>query len=251
MTEPPCLRARFAASFGSSSLGSFSLDVELATGKGPLVVIGPNGAGKTRLLSLLLGALPCDRGFIEVCGQVLLDTQHGLSVAVEDRRLGYVPQDYALFPHMSVRENVAFAVRASTRGSKTLLGQRIEAALTNFGLSTLRARKVATLSGGERQRVALARALAIEPRALLLDEPLAALDLPARSQVRGFLAQTLRELALPTIVVSHEPEDARVLGHQIVVLESGRITQRGSWDELVRAPASSFVAAFVAQGARG
>ncbi len=245
MTEAARLRAKLAL-----VLGQFSLSLELELGTGPLVVIGPNGAGKTSLLSWLLGAVPCEAGFLEVSGKVLLDTQRGLNVPTEERRLGYVPQDYALFPHLNVRENVAFAARAATRAPKQEVAERVAQGLRTLGLSALAERDVRTLSGGERQRVALARALAIEPRALLLDEPLSALDLPSRAEVRALLAETLHALALPTLIVSHDPEDARVLSQRIVALEAGRITQRGSWDELVAAPATPFVEAFVAQSRR-
>jgi molybdate transport system ATP-binding protein len=224
----------------SARIGSLQLDVELAAESGPLVVIGPNGAGKTSLLSLLLGALSPAHARIVIGDTVLVDTQQKVALPIGERRLGYVPQDYALFPHMTVRENVAFAMRcAGLRGSSAddLLGQ--------FGVGALADRRPTSLSGGEKQRVALARALSVQPRALLLDEPLAALDVHARREVRQLLAATLQRLALPTLIVSHDALDARTLGERIAVLEAGRITQLGSWAELEAKPATHFVSEFV------
>jgi molybdate transport system ATP-binding protein len=229
-----------------AQIGDLSIEVELETGPGPLVVIGPNGAGKTSLLALILGTSAVEHGRIAVSGTVLVDTAAHVDVPLEHRRLGYVPQDYALFPHLSVRENVEFAL-ASTREDRepSRRLQRVTAVLSDLGISALADRRPRSLSGGEKQRVALARALCVRPQALLLDEPLAALDVHARREVRTFLAHYLRELGLPTLVVTHDAADARQLGTQILVLEAGRITQRGTWEELVQAPASRFVTEFV------
>jgi molybdate transport system ATP-binding protein len=243
VTSPPGLRARLCA-----QIGPLAIDAELDTGPGTLVLIGPNGAGKTSLLSLLLGTMPSHHARIQVGNEVLLDTDARLDVPVERRRLGYVPQTYALFPHLSVRENVAFAVRSAVvTPDAAQTDERVDTALRALGISELGPRMTHNLSGGERQRVALARALSIEPRALLLDEPLAALDVHARDRVRAFLSETLKRLALPTIVVTHDAADARVLGQRITVLEAGRVTQTGAWDELALEPASAFVRQFVAE----
>jgi molybdate transport system ATP-binding protein len=228
-------------------VGALRIEVALETGERPLVVIGPNGAGKTSLLSIILGVLPIERGRIEVAGQVLVDTTLQQDVPLEHRRLGYVPQDYALFPHWTVRENIDFALSSAPDApDREERAQRVAAVLADLAIRELAERRTQSLSGGEKQRVALARALCVRPRALLLDEPLAALDVHARRDVRTFLASYLRELALPTLIVTHDAADARQLGPQIVVLEAGRITQRGSWDELASAPASKFVEEFVA-----
>jgi len=230
------------------SVGRMRLDVELHTAAGEaLVVVGPNGAGKSSLLLALLGARPVTAGRVTVGEQVLLDTAASIDLPVEARRLGYVPQDYALFGHLSVRDNVGFALdcaAASLAGAERVA--RTERLLQQLGLAELAERRPRQLSGGERQRVALARALAAEPRALLLDEPLAALDVHARRQVRELLAAHLAELGLPTVIVTHDPDDARRLGGRIVVLEDGAIRQTGSWDELTRAPATRFVEELVA-----
>lgn len=239
-----------------AQIGRLSVAVDLDTRGQTLVLVGPNGAGKTTVLSLLLGVMPPQRGRLSVGAELLLDTAAHVNVPVEQRRLAYVPQDYALFPHLSVRDNVAFAVHsaADKQGmNKAHAGKTpaekahlIEQRLQDLGVAHLAKRSPNTLSGGEKQRVALARALSVAPRALLLDEPLAALDIASRREVRRFLAEKLRALTIPSIVVTHDPADARALAGSIVVLESGQVTQAGSWDELVRAPASRFVEEFVA-----
>lgn len=230
-------------------VGSLQVDVALDTGPGTLVLVGPNGAGKSTVLSLLLGALRVEEGRVAVGGEVLLDTALGVEVPLEHRRLGYVPQDYALFPHLTVAENLAFAL-ASGPGALDRAGrdQRVVELLGELALGVFRDRRPETLSGGERQRVAIARALAASPRALLLDEPLAALDVHARADVRRFLRDTLERLALPTVLITHDAADARLLGHRVAVLEAGGVTQVGPWQALVEGPATPFVASF-ARGA--
>lgn len=228
-------------------VGRLLLDVALDCDARTLVLIGPNGAGKSSLLSAILGALPVERGRIAVREAVLLDTAAGIDEPIERRRLGYLPQDYALFPHLSVRENVAFALASASptrdRDERTL---QVDALLAELGLEALAERSTRALSGGEKQRVALARALSIAPRALLLDEPLAALDVHSRAEVRAFLAAYLAKLALPTIVITHDAADARQLGSQLAALEDGKITQLGTWQELKAAPRTRFVEEFVA-----
>ncbi len=233
-----------------ATVGSLRLELEIDTGPGTLVVIGPNGAGKTSLLSLLLGALPAERGRVSVGESLLLDTEAGVHVPLEARRLGYLPQDYALFPHLTVLQNVEFALgSAEPRLARSTRAQRARGVLEELELETLGDRRTDALSGGERQRVALARALSAGPRALLLDEPLAALDVHSRREVRRFLREYLKRLALPTLLVTHDAADARELGLRIAVLESGKLTQTGTWDELAASPASRFVEEFV--GAEG
>jgi molybdate transport system ATP-binding protein len=228
----------------AAKVGRLELEVEFQAAPGTLIVIGPNGAGKTSLLSLILGALPGARGSVRAGETALFDSDRAIDVPVEARRLGYMPQDYALFTHLSVRQNVEFAL-----GSGRLVGtprrQRADERLRELGLEQHAERRVTSLSGGEKQRLALARALAIGPRALLLDEPLAALDVTSRREVRAFLRQSLGKLGLPALLVTHDPADARELGDSILVLEAGKIVQRGTWDELERAPATAFVQRFV------
>ncbi|HLT28800.1 MAG TPA: ABC transporter ATP-binding protein [Myxococcaceae bacterium] len=221
-------------------VGELEVQVALET-SGTLAIIGPNGSGKSSLLSMLLGTVRPREGRIELAGRTLLDTRAGTDIPVEQRRWGYVPQSYALFPHLDVEANVAFGVTGPLSGAQRR--NRTESALARLGLLPLARRRTQTLSGGERQRVALARALASEPRGLLLDEPLSALDVHAREEVRSSLRAFLIGVALPTIIVTHDAQDARALGAEIAVMETGRITQKGSWKELVSVPASGFVRA--------
>jgi molybdate transport system ATP-binding protein len=238
---PARLHARLAG-----SIGALAFELELDCAEGPLVVVGPNGAGKTSLLLLLLGALRPARGRFEIGEQLLFDSAAGVDVPLEARRLGYVPQHYALFPQLSVRENIEFALASSAvpRRSRELR-ERACAALAELQLEALAERRASALSGGEKQRVALARALSVRPRALLLDEPLAAFDIAARRPTRAFLASYLARLSLPTIIVTHDAADAQALGQRIAVLEAGRIVQTGSWAQLAAQPASEFVREFL------
>ena len=229
----------------SGSIGALRIEARFDTRAGPLVLVGPNGAGKTTLLLMLLGVRRQDSGRIVVGEATLFDSERRIDVAVEERRLGYVPQDYALFPHMTVLENVEFARASGAAGDRTSVRAHSRRTLEDFGLSALADRQTTDLSGGEKQKVALARALAAKPRALLLDEPLAALDATARREVRAFLVSYLARLDLPAVLVTHDPADAAAFGHRIAVLEHGRIVQTGTWDELRVSPASRFVAQFV------
>lgn len=245
MSTASNLKASFCA-----KRGRLTLDVELDSTGGTLALVGPNGSGKTSLLSALLGIVPIERGRIQVGDQVLVDTETGIHVPLEARRLAYVPQDYALFPHLSVGQNVAFAMTSSAKG-RAPTPRTIHAALDRLGVAELADRFPQTLSGGEKQRVALARALSINPRGLLLDEPLAALDVHTRRSVRNFLGEALARLTIPTILVTHDPADARVIASRIIVLEAGKITQHGSWTELATRPASPFVEEFVSLAGTG
>jgi molybdate transport system ATP-binding protein len=215
------------------SVSPVAMRVRLSLGDEPVALLGPNGSGKTTLLLMILGARPVARGRVELAGVTLYDSDRGVDLPVEARRLGYVPQRYALFPHLSVRENVAFGAR-DPAGVGPLLDKLEIAALAD--------RVPSSLSGGEAQRVALARALAAEPLGLLLDEPLASLDVSAAKKVRAYLGATLRALRLPTLVVTHDPEEAAALAARVAVMEGGRIVQEGTLDELRAHPASRFVA---------
>jgi molybdate transport system ATP-binding protein len=199
--------------------GDFTLEVALQCGPGPTVVVGPNGAGKSMLLRAVLGAVPVRRGTIRLGPRVLFDSERGIDVPCEQRRMGWVPQEYALFPHLTVRQNVAFGIHDADRRGRL----RVDELLDQLGLRMLGARWTSQLSGGERQKVALARALAPEPQALLLDEPLAALDAQTREATRAFLARTLRGLAIPSLVVTHDPQDAAALAGPLIRLEGGRV----------------------------
>jgi ABC-type Fe3+/spermidine/putrescine transport system ATPase subunit len=212
--------------------GALEVEVELGASARGLVLVGPNGAGKTSTLLALLGVRP-SRGRVIVGGEALHE------LPVEERRLAWVPQSYALFPHLTAEENVRFALAARPRRERRARAREL---LEQLGVGHVAARRPAELSGGERQRVALARALGVDPRALLLDEPLAALDVENRAAVRGFLAAELAALGRPWILVTHDVADVRALGAPVAVLERGRVVQRGAAEELARAPATPFVA---------
>jgi molybdate transport system ATP-binding protein len=224
--------------------GALAIDVTFsASADAPLVLVGPNGAGKTTVLMMILGALTPGRGRIRLDGAAVFDRERDIDVPVERRRIGFVPQRYALFPHLDVLGNVAYGVRARSRGERE---RRAREALAELDVLSLRSRRTAELSGGEMQRVALARALASRPRALLLDEPLAALDVSVRRDTRHFLADRLRALALPTVLITHDLADAEALGGDVAVIEAGAIAQRGRLGDLVGQPRTEFVRQFVA-----
>jgi molybdate transport system ATP-binding protein len=226
-------------------LGSFALDAALAVGPGSVtVLVGENGSGKSTLLRLIAGLLEPDQGRIALDGEALFDRAGGRFVPAEERPVGYVAQDYALFPHLSARENVAFGLRALGRPSREMR-ERVSSALERFGLTALAGQRPHQLSGGQQQRVALARALVLDPAVLLLDEPLSALDLVTRRTVRGELRRTLEGLSCATLFVTHQPAEALAFGQQIVVLEAGRVSQSGSRGDFVRHPRSRYVAEFL------
>jgi len=225
-------------------IGPLVVQARFESRAGPITLVGPNGAGKTSLLLMILGVLRPESGRIAAAGVLFFDRTAGLELRVEERRLGYVPQDYALFPHLNVLHNVAFGMRRTGWGKHSARLERARALLSDFGLGELSESYPGRLSGGEQQRVALVRALASEPRALLLDEPLSALDAGARREVRAFLAAHLKRLEIPAVVVTHDRDDARAVGEHIVVLEAGRIVQVGSLGELRAQPATTFVEQF-------
>lgn len=229
-------------------VGSLAIEVELDTNGGTLVIVGPNGAGKTSLLRMILGAHELDSGRVTVNGRALFDSRAGVNVRLEDRGLGYVPQNYALFPHLSVLRNVEFVIECrAERANGRAARDRAFSILEDLEMRTFAERAPHTLSAGEKQRVALARALAADPSALLLDEPLHALDVGARGEVRAFLRSYLQKFDLPAIVVTHDAKDAAALGHRVAVLERGRVTQVGAWTELCAAPATPFLEELVSR----
>jgi molybdate transport system ATP-binding protein len=215
------------------SLRAFGLDVGLSVREQTLALVGPSGAGKTSVLRVIAGLLRPERGRVALDEEVWLDTTTRIELPPERRRVGVVFQEYALFPHLSVRRNVAFGGHAN-----------VDSLLERFRITELAGARPSELSGGERQRVALARALARDPAVLLLDEPLSALDAFTRGHVRAELRELLRELGLPTLVVTHDFEDAAALADAVGVLVDGRILQVGAPSDLVAAPANAFVASF-------
>lgn len=228
--------------------GSFALDATVAGDGAPVALIGPNGSGKTTLLRVISGGHPAGDGRIRVGGRVLYDSEARVSLAPEHRRIGYLPQGYGLFPHLSVLENVAFGLLAARPGHTR--GERRAAAsafLREMDCEHLATRLPATLSGGEKQRVALARALLTEPDLLLLDEPLAALDAAIRRDMRRFLANHLGARDTPALVVTHDVRDVRALGAPTVyALAEGSVIQSGPPAALAAAPESDFVREFFA-----
>ena len=223
-------------------LGDFHLSARLEAGRAEtLVLVGESGSGKSTVLRLLAGLLRPDAGRIALDDTVWFDAAAGVDLPPWRRAVGWVPQDYALFPHLTVGENVAFGLRsAGAPAQATWLAVR--RTLERFGIADLAARRPGELSGGQQQRAALARALALEPPLLLLDEPLAALDVTTRRSVRAELRRLLESLPCVTVFVTHSPAEALVLGDRIAVLEGGRVAQDGPREELLRHPRSGYVA---------
>jgi molybdate transport system ATP-binding protein len=209
-----------------------------------LGILGPNGAGKTTLLRAVAGLHPLDAGFVRLDSAVLEDPSDGVRIPTEKRSIGMVFQDYALFPHLSAAGNVAFGPRSM--GANPGEADRIARDwLDRVGLAAAADSRPSELSGGQSQLVALARALALEPRLLLLDEPLAAVDAGTRTGLRADLRHRLEGFAGLRLVVTHDPVDAFALADRIVVLEAGQIVQRGTIDEVAARPQSRYVADLV------
>jgi molybdate transport system ATP-binding protein len=218
-------------------LDRFTLSVDLQGNGGPRAVVGPNGAGKSTLLRTLAGAHRPAHGSLHIGGRCVFDRSTGVDVAPEHRHVGFLPQGFGLFPHLNVLDNVAYG--APGKGREAALAE-----LERFGVAQLAERLPARLSGGECQAVALARALLRSPQLLLLDEPLSALDLVARRAARRQLAEHLAVVAVPALVVTHDPADVLELGADVVVLEAGKVVQEGSPEQLCAAPATAFAEAF-------
>lgn len=223
-------------------LGDFDLRVELEGDQRPVALVGPNGSGKTTVLRAIAGAHAPRSGYVQVGEDVLYDAAGGIALPPESRGVGYVPQGFGLFPHLSVADNVAFAIRGgATRGQRRAAAAAL---LEEMDCADLADRRPAKLSGGQQQRVALARALMARPKILLLDEPVSSLDAVARRNLRRYLADYLRGHRGPTLFATHDPRDVQALGARVYVLERGRVVQSGSVADLVAAPATDFVAEF-------
>ncbi len=219
--------------------GSFILNTSFRALAGFTILFGASGAGKTTLLDCIAGLSDPDEGRVAVGGEDLYDSEKKRNVAAWQRRIGYVFQELALFPHRTTEENVAYGLHALTPAERQT---RTGDILRSFRIEHLRERRPAQISGGERQRVALARALVTEPRALLLDEPLAALDRPTKSHILADLRQWNQNHRVPILYVTHSSEEVFALGDEVIVLDAGRIVAQGRPHEVMRAPRLETVA---------
>jgi len=234
--SPPLLRARFRKQFPE---GPEIVVEDLQIGSGVTVLFGESGSGKTTILRCVAGLEQPDAGTIRFQQEVWYDEATRTLLPPRRRGVGLLPQDYALFPHLTVARNVGYGLQAIPRPERH---QRVRETLSLLGLQQLAGRLPHELSGGQQQRVALARAVARRPRLLLLDEPLSALDAPTRQRLRGELRQWLEQLAIPTLLVTHDRTEALALGSSIVVLNEGRIEQTGPILEVFNHPANLAVA---------
>lgn len=228
-----------------TSLGSFELEVDLQLADGEVVaLLGPNGSGKTTVVRTLCGLLPLTGGHIRSAGAVLADAATGVHLDPSERGVGVVFQEHRLFPHLDARENVAFGPRARGVDARTARSVA-DRWLAQVGLADRAGHRPSQLSGGQAQRVALARALATDPHLLLLDEPLAALDVDTRREVRAMLRDHLDRFPGPVLLITHDPVEALALADRLVVVEDGRVTQDGPPAEVTARPRSSWIATLV------
>jgi len=209
--------------------GAFTVEASVSLEAGVLVLFGPSGAGKTLTLRSLAGLLRPVRGFVRAGGEALFDADKGIDVPAHLRRVGYVPQHQALFPHLDVLGNVVFGL---SRGERKRPGPEVLGLLEELGIAHLAAARVGSLSGGERQRVALGRALAARPRLLLLDEPFSALDRVARDDLGRKLREALDRRGLSAVLVTHDPDEAAALGDRVVRFERGRSVEAMAAEEM-------------------
>ncbi len=225
--------------------GTLRLEAGFSVADGEVVaLLGPNGSGKTSMLRAIAGLDPLEKGRVAIGGEVVDDPGAGVFVPVEHRSIGLVFQDYLLFPHLTVLDNVAFGLRS--RGvPKRAANETARNWLERFGLASAAGERPSALSGGQAQRASLARALAARPRVLLLDEPLAALDVGTRRQVRAELVAHLADFPGARVLVTHDPVEAVILADRIVVLEEGRVRQEGTAADIRRHPRSDYIARLV------
>lgn len=222
MTDVPAIDARISFQVGTGA-NAFRVEAELQLASGVLVLFGASGVGKTLTLKALAGLLP-STGHLRVGGETLADTAAGVSLPAHLRRVGYVPQEQALFPFLDVAANVAFGLPRSVRKG----GERVRRWLGELGLTQLASRRTDSLSGGERQRVALARALAVEPRLLLLDEPFASLDLESALILRGVVREVIVRHSVTAVLVTHDVDEALAMGDSVVRFARGKTVGPGT-----------------------
>jgi len=221
------------------SFPNFTLDVSFTCSPGVTVLFGPSGVGKSLTVRSIAGLFVPQQGYVRVNGDTWLDTSAGINVPPQARRVGYVPQHYGLFPHMTVEENIAFGLRSYSRQEQA---QRVEEMLALMHLQGLSDQHPRHLSGGQQQRVALARALVIQPRILLLDEALGALDPALREELQEELRLIHRRYEIPILLITHDLQEAYTLAHQLVVFQRGRVVQIGTQEDVFRHPATPSVA---------
>src|SRR6266496_2934267 len=222
-----------------TSLNTFHLSLSFSAEMGKtIVLLGESGSGKTTVLRLLAGLLYPQRGHIALDNVIYFDSEQHIAIPPQERPFGYVFQDYMLFPHLNVFENVAFGLR-SQHLPRQIIRQRVGEALEQVHLAGLEQRRPAQLSGGQQQRVAIARALALQPELLLLDEPLSALDVQTRREVRHELRRILADVNITTVLVTHQYLEALVFGHRILVLDHGNMIQQGGQRDLLEYPRCS------------
>ena len=220
-------------------LAAFPLEVDVEIGSRVTAIFGPSGAGKTSLLDVVAGLRHAQSAFIQLDARVLTDTASGLFVPARHRAIGYVPQDLALFPHLSVRQNLLFGYKSKDGAAPLFAFDRVVEVLE---IRTLIQRGVTELSGGEKQRIALARALLTSPRLLLLDEPLANLDLKLKARILPYFARIRDEFGVPMLYVTHDRLETLTLAEQMVVLVEGKVAQNGPVQEVFSRPANLAVA---------
>jgi molybdate transport system ATP-binding protein len=204
---------------------SFALDVAFATEAPVVALYGPSGAGKSLTLRAMAGLLRASAGHVRIGGRALFDHAAGIDLPPERRNVGYLFQHYALFPHLSVRKNIAFGLTTWRRPLAAADARRVDELIESFGLQALAQSLPATLSGGQQQRVALARALACEPQALLLDEPFAALNPMLRQQLRNELDAVLERWRIPAVMITHDVDDVLALADMAYLMDSGRVVR--------------------------
>jgi molybdate transport system ATP-binding protein len=217
---PGGLQVKLQKQFGTKKLHRFALNVEFSAPAGVTVIFGPSGSGKTTVLECLAGLLEPDAGAISIDGSTLFDSQRHINTPPQERRIGYVFQELALFPHMTAAENVGFGIRNNGDEKRELVRDMLE----RFHIAHLAANHPDKISGGERQRVALARALVTQPHLLLLDEPFSALDDELKLAIIGDLKQWLAQNKIPVLLVTHDRSEAQMLGGRMLLMKEGSVT---------------------------
>ncbi len=230
---PGALGVRIRKRYGSASTPGFVLDVNFSAAPGITILFGPSGAGKTSVMDAIAGLTAPDEGRIVASDRVFFDSLIGLSLPVPQRYIGYVFQDLALFPHLTVEENIDYGLAALNADERR---QRIAAVLNSFRIAHLAGRRPGAISGGERQRAALARALVTEPRVLLLDEPLSGLDFAVKSQIMEDLRAWNTRRSVPVLYATHDRGEVFALGERVVFLEQGKVVAQGTPREVLEAP---------------